>query len=76
MPVKKIEAIKKKYPKAAYTWVQEEPHNMGGWTYLLRWRDIFREFDCITRKSSASPATGFAKVHAREQQDIVDKAFL
>jgi 2-oxoglutarate dehydrogenase E1 component len=76
MPAKKVAAIKKKYPKAAYTWVQEEPHNMGGWTHLLRWRDLFSEFDCISRKSSASPATGFANVHVKEQQDIVDKAFL
>ena len=48
---------------------------MGAWTYLLRWRDLFSNIECIARKSSASPATGFAKVHAKEQQEIIDKAF-
>ncbi len=71
----KIKAIKAKYKKAEFVWVQEEPYNMGAWTYLLRWRDLFSDFDCVARKSSASPATGFAKTHAREQDEIVTKAF-
>jgi 2-oxoglutarate dehydrogenase E1 component len=29
----------------------------------------------ISRKASASPATGFSKVHAKEQLQIVDEAF-
>ena len=48
---------------------------MGAWTYLLRWRELFSDFDCVARKSSASPATGFAKIHAKEQDDIINKAF-
>jgi len=75
LPAKKIEAILKKYSKAECLWVQEEPLNMGGWSHLLRWRDLFKNFECVSRKSSASPATGFAKVHAKEQQDIIEKAF-
>ncbi|MBC99467.1 MAG: 2-oxoglutarate dehydrogenase E1 component [Halobacteriovoraceae bacterium] len=71
----KIKEIKKKYSKAEFVWVQEEPYNMGAWTYLLRWRDLFSDFDCVARKSSASPATGFAKVHQREQDELVDKSF-
>jgi len=71
----KIKAIKEKYKKAEFVWVQEEPYNMGAWTYLLRWRELFNDFDCVARKSSASPATGFAKVHAREQEELVAKAF-
>ncbi len=71
----KIKAIKEKYKKAEFVWVQEEPYNMGAWTYLLRWRELFNDFDCVARKSSASPATGFAKVHAREQDELVAKAF-
>ena len=70
-----IKKIKKKYKGAKFVWVQEEPYNMGYWTYLLRWRELFADFDCVARKSSASPATGFAKVHAKEQQVIIDKAF-
>ena len=31
--------------------------------------------DVISRKPSASPATGFAKVHAKEQANIVTRSF-
>lgn len=75
LPLNQIEEIKKKYKGASFKWVQEEPFNMGAWTYLLRWRETFAEFDCVARKSSASPATGYASVHLREQQDIIEKAF-
>lgn len=71
----KIKEIKEKYKKAKFIWVQEEPFNMGTWTYLLRWRELFSDFECVSRKSSASPATGFAKVHQREQDEIIEKAF-
>lgn len=70
-----IKTVLDKYKGAEAFWVQEEPMNMGAWTYLLRWRDIFGEMKCISRKSSASPATGFASVHIREQTDIVNRSF-
>ena len=74
MPEKKIDEIFNKYPKAEYVWVQEEPKNMGAWTYWLR-REEHKKFRLISRKSSASPATGFNKVHVQQQQDIVNEAF-
>ena len=48
---------------------------MGYWTYLLRWRDTFKDFDVVARKASASPATGYSATHIREQEEIVTKAF-
>jgi len=55
-------------------WVQEEPENMGAYTYLLRsWPEV--RLKGVARKASASPATGFAKVHTQEQADIVRRAF-
>ncbi len=75
LPVEKIEEILKKYPKATHRWVQEEPSNMGAWMHLNRWRDTFRDIDCISRKASASPATGYASVHIKEQETIVENAF-
>ena len=62
------------YPKAEVVWVQEEPENMGYWNYLLRL--LYKEIpmDLIARKSSASPATGYNKVHVEEQKAIVSKA--
>lgn len=71
----KIKAVLKKYSKASFFWVQEEPYNMGAWTYLLRWRELFSHFECIARKSSASPASGFSKVHEKEQEVLINKAF-
>jgi len=75
LPANQIKKVFKKYGKAEHYWVQEEPMNMGAWTYLLRWRDLVGDFTCISRKSSASPASGYAAVHLREQQEILDKAF-
>ncbi|MCC3156540.1 2-oxoglutarate dehydrogenase E1 component [Hymenobacter sp. 15J16-1T3B] len=64
----------KKYPKAELIWVQEEPENMGYWNYMLRF--MRRELnDVVARKPSASPATGYNKVHVQEQKNIVARAF-
>ena len=73
-PKKQVMKELKKYKVETVHWVQEEPENMGAWSFMLR---VFREVkkDVISRKAAASPATGFAKVHAKEQKAIVDKAF-
>ncbi len=73
-PRKKLLAEIKKYKKAKVFWVQEEPENMGGWSYILR---IFREIplDVISRKAAASPATGYNKVHKDEQASLIKAAF-
>ena len=73
-PLKKIKATINKYKKAEVKWVQEEPENMGAWSYILR---VFREFplDIISRKATASPATGYNKVHKDEQAAIIKAAF-
>lgn len=74
MPEAEIEAQIKKHPKAKLLWVQEEPSNMGAWWYLMRY---FRNspLELISRKASASPATGFKKVHDEQQANIVKQAF-
>jgi 2-oxoglutarate dehydrogenase E1 component len=73
-PKKQLDAELAKYPKAKVYWVQEEPENMGYWNYLLRFmrRDLE---DVISRKPSASPATGYNKVHVKEQKELVARAF-
>ena len=73
-PKKQLDAELAKYPKAKVYWVQEEPENMGYWNYLLRF--MRRELeDVVSRKPSASPATGYNKVHVKEQKDLVARAF-
>ncbi|WP_420582379.1 2-oxoglutarate dehydrogenase E1 component [Reichenbachiella sp.] len=73
-PKKQVMAELKKYKVDTVHWVQEEPENMGAWSFILR---VFREVtkDVISRKAAASPATGYAKVHKQEQEDLVNKAF-
>ena len=60
-------------------WVQEEPENMGACHYLrVRFREELFDrypFRTISREPSASPATGSATVHSREQQELLARAF-
>ncbi len=74
MPEKQLEIIYSKYAGAEFCWVQEEPKNMGAWLNLMRW-DANLKLKRISRESSASPATGYSKVHAVEQLAIIDAAF-
>jgi 2-oxoglutarate dehydrogenase E1 component len=72
-PSDQVQEVFKKYKKADFFWVQEEPKNMGAWYFILNeLRDT--NIQVISRKSSASPATGFKKVHDKEQADLVSKA--
>ncbi|MDW3196661.1 MAG: 2-oxoglutarate dehydrogenase E1 component [Cytophagales bacterium] len=72
-PQKQIDALLKKFNKPELFWVQEEPENMGAWTFLMR--TFNQPLELVARKASSSPATGFAKVHKEEQADIVKRAF-
>jgi 2-oxoglutarate dehydrogenase E1 component len=74
LPFAKIDAVVEKYENAEYIWVQEEPANMGAWSYL---RSCYRsvELEVVCRKASASPATGYSKLHQYEQEQIVKTAF-
>ena len=74
LPQKQLNALRDKYKKAEWTWVQEEPRNMGALGFLQMNLDNF-QIKYISRPASASTATGFAKKHAIEQQLLVDQAF-
>ena len=64
----------KQYQGADFAWVQEEPMNQGAWLHLHRY-EFPVKLGYYGRRSSASPATGFKKVHDREQAEIVANAF-
>ena len=72
-PKKQVDAIIKKYKGAKMAWVQEEPSNMGYWSFVLRFMDP-ATLELVSRKPSASPATGYLKVHKVEQEKLVAKA--
>jgi 2-oxoglutarate dehydrogenase E1 component len=73
-PKTQLAAELSKYKNAKVYWVQEEPQNMGGWMYIL---NAMRSeiIDVVSRKASSSPATGYNKVHQKEQREIVERAF-
>jgi 2-oxoglutarate dehydrogenase E1 component len=74
LPYKQLEALYKKYNKATWFWVQEEPLNMGAASFLqMNLKSI--NFGVISRQPSASTATGYAKVHKQEQEEIIDTAY-
>jgi len=74
LPYRQLEALYKKYAKATWFWVQEEPLNMGAASFLqMNLKGI--PFGVISRLASASTATGYSKVHAKEQGEIIDTAF-
>ena len=74
LPQNQLDELYKKYGKAIWYWVQEEPMNMGAATYLrMNLQNI--NFYIISRQASAATATGFAKVHAREQAELLEAAF-
>ena len=74
-PTKQVEAELAKYKSAEIFYVQEEPENMGYWSYVIREFGWSRFAKLVARKKSASPATGFLKVHGEEQAALINRAF-
>jgi 2-oxoglutarate dehydrogenase E1 component len=81
VPVEQLRALKAKYKNAKeWCWVQDEPENMGPWSFLLRQflnEGLFewKELKCISRGENASPATGYKKVHVKEHNYNLERAF-
>ena len=75
---KKLREMLKPFPKnAKLVWCQEEPENMGAWTFIEpRLRTLFcTEIAYAGREASASPAVGALARHKREQSRLVADAF-
>ncbi len=83
-PAKTLVKELKVYAKnAKFYWCQEEPKNMGAWFSVrdyIQWTlDTIKvnngEISYIGRSPDASPATGYAKRHTSQQQEIINKVF-
>ena len=74
LPAAQLTSIQQKYGKAIWFWVQEEPMNMGAASFLQMNLKTLK-FGVISRQASASTATGYMKVHTKEQAEILNKAF-
>jgi len=71
-----------RFAHAEIVWCQEEPKNMGAWTFIApRIEQVLGDVDAKSKKpiyagraEAASPATGLASQHKIEQQTLVDQA--
>ena len=83
-PAKTLVKELKPYAKSAtFHWCQEEPKNMGAWFSVrdyIEWtldniKANNKQISYIGRSPDASPATGYAKRHISQQQEIIKKVF-
>jgi 2-oxoglutarate dehydrogenase E1 component len=60
-----------------FSWVQEEPANMGGWSFIRPYLcELLGEVPrYVGRKDAASPAVGSRRLHREEQEKIMNEAF-
>ncbi len=74
LPTEQLDALYRKYAGATWFWVQEEPLNMGAASYLqVTLKHI--PYGVISRQPSAATATGYSKVHAQEQAELIETSF-
>ena len=82
LPAQEIAAELATYPNADVVWVQDEPRNQGAWPFMalnlpqaLAEHGENRVLKVVSRKASASPATGSSKRHAEQQAELIAGAF-
>ncbi|GCE39873.1 Dihydrolipoamide succinyltransferase component (E2) of 2-oxoglutarate dehydrogenase complex [Rhodococcus wratislaviensis] len=81
VPSRRLRETLDRYPNATeFRWVQEEPANQGAWPFFgLALPELLPDklsgIKRISRRSMSAPSSGSSKVHAVEQQEIIDEAF-
>ncbi|WP_454791394.1 multifunctional oxoglutarate decarboxylase/oxoglutarate dehydrogenase thiamine pyrophosphate-binding subunit/dihydrolipoyllysine-residue succinyltransferase subunit [Mycolicibacterium lutetiense] len=81
LPRRRLAETLDRYPNVTEKfWVQEEPANQGAWPSLGLTLpevlpDYFTPIKRISRRAMSAPSSGSSKVHAVEQQEIIDEAF-
>ena len=82
-PEREIRAELERYKNADVMWAQEEPENMGAWRAIGPWiGDLLDSMGrgnlrvkYAGRRAAASPATGYLKIHEREQKQLLEDVF-
>ena len=82
-PAKSVAAEIARFKKADVVWCQEEPKNMGGWTFVDPWLELTLEkLDVkakraryVGRPASASTAAGQMSRHNKELEAFLSEAF-
>ncbi|SMH30090.1 2-oxoglutarate dehydrogenase E1 component [Azospirillum agricola] len=83
LPEAELSALFRRWPEASCVWVQEEPRNLGAWTWLDRRLEALRAaagaadptVACVARPEAASPAGSFHGDHESDQRRLVERAF-
>ena len=84
LPIEEMIAEAKKHSKATLLWVQDEPANQGPWPYIaLTASEAFvaheelsgRTIRRVSRRATASPATGNHHLHEEEEKALMTEAF-
>ncbi len=73
--LEKIQKVIDRYPNVEnYVWAQEEPKNMGAWSYMLQRFDLVK-LECASRPFAAVPAPGSSARDKRRQKRVIDSIF-
>ena len=76
LPVKEIDSVIESYPNANdLVWAQEEPRNMGAWSFLLLQLPHATKFRPATRRYYGAPAAGSAVRFQRRHQQVIEYVF-
>lgn len=76
LPVDKMRAIIKKYKNADdVVWAQEEPRNMGAYSFLMMHMEEARAFRICSRKMYSAPAAGSAVRSKSRHQKVIESVF-
>ena len=82
-PIKSISEVLNRFTNAELVWCQEEPKNMGGWTFVDPWIELTlgklevraKRARYVGRPASASTAAGQMKRHNAELEAFLTEAF-
>ena len=82
-PMKSLSGVLGRFPNAELVWCQEEPKNMGGWTFADAWLDVTlqrmkvsaKRARYVGRPASASTAAGLMSRHLKELETFLTEAF-
>ncbi len=76
LPIKEIEMLLGKYNRTKdIVWAQEEPRNMGAWSFLLLQMPKAQTFRPASRRYYGSPAAGSAVRFQRRHKQVIDYVF-
>ena len=82
-PEREFAEVAAKHPNANLLWVQDEPANQGAWPFIaLATQEVLQEklqgrtLRRVSRRATASPATGNHHVHEEEQKALIMEAFM